>query len=147
MLFRSLEVYRATGKPISALHSAQRRAPPFELRAFALMPLDRAQLHLHIAARFDRMLQLGLIEEVRELSSRLALHADSPGMRCVGYRQVFEYLAGAYGREHMREKAIAATRQLAKRQLTWLRSMPEVEALDPTEPRLAEFLARRIGDE
>jgi tRNA dimethylallyltransferase len=136
---RALEVYRATGRPLSALQTAARSAPPFRLSSFALMPGDRAGLHARIAERFDAMLNAGLVEEVEALRSRYPLHAGLPSMRCVGYRQVWSYLDGAYDRATLREKGIAATRQLAKRQLTWLRSLPGVQLLDDAD-RLADRL-------
>jgi tRNA dimethylallyltransferase len=142
---RALEVFRASGRPLSALQTARRAAPPFRLHAFALMPADRARLHARVAERFDRMLGDGLVDEVRALRAKFPLQAGSPAMRCVGYRQVFEHLEGSCGAAAMRERAIAATRQLARRQLTWLRGMREVEALDPTEPKLAERLVQRIA--
>jgi tRNA dimethylallyltransferase len=124
---RALEVYRATGTPLSTLQTAAPATLPFRLTSFALMPEDRGALHARIAQRFDAMLKQGLVDEVRALRGRHALHADLPSMRCVGYRQVWAYLDGTYDRATLREKGIAATRQLAKRQLTWLRSLPEVE--------------------
>ncbi len=141
---RALEVYRATGKPLSALQTAARAALPFRLASFALMPGDRAALHARIAARFDAMLEAGLVEEVRALRRRHALHAGLPSMRCVGYRQVWSHLDGAYDRGTLREKGVAATRQLAKRQLTWLRSLPEVELCEDTD-RLAARLRERLS--
>ncbi len=136
---RALEVYRATGTPLSALQTAARAALPFRLLSFALMPEDRTALHARIAERFDVMLKQGLVDEVRALCKRYALDAGLPSMRCVGYRQVWDHLDGAYDRATLREKGIAATRQLAKRQLTWLRSLPEVERFDDAE-RLAARL-------
>ncbi len=136
---RALEVYRATGRPLSALQTAACAPLPFALLSFALVPEDRAALHARIAERFDAMLKEGLIEEVRTLRQRYALHPGLPSMRCVGYRQVWAHLDGAYDRATLREKGIAATRQLAKRQLTWLRSLPEVEVSGDTE-RLASRL-------
>jgi tRNA dimethylallyltransferase len=138
---RALEVYRATGTPLSALHGAARAALPFQLRSFALMPEDRAALHLRIAERFDVMLKAGLIEEVQALRQRYRLHAGLPSMRCVGYRQVWDFLERGSDRGALREKGIAATRQLAKRQLTWLRSLPEVDAFGD-----ANRLAARVRD-
>jgi tRNA dimethylallyltransferase len=136
---RALEVYRGTGRPLSALQTAVRAPLPFGLTSFALVPEDRAALHARIAVRFDAMLQDGLIEEVRALRRRFALHPGLPSMRCVGYRQVWDHLEGAYDRATLRERGIAATRQLAKRQLTWLRSLSEVELFaDPD--RLADRL-------
>jgi tRNA dimethylallyltransferase len=121
---RAMEVWEVTGRPIS---SHQIKAPsllPFALRAFALIPEDRAELHRRIAERFDRMLRDGLVEELESLRKRYDLSVALPSMRCVGYRQAWAYLEGEYDRATMRDKGIAATRQLAKRQLTWLRSLP-----------------------
>jgi tRNA dimethylallyltransferase len=138
---RALEVYRATGTPLSDLHTAPRAVLPFDLKAYALVPADRAALHRRIAQRFDAMLAAGLVAEVEALRERYRLHAALPSMRCVGYRQVWEHLEGAYDRKALREKGIIATRQLAKRQLTWLRSLPDLELLDPEAPEVAEKLA------
>ena len=131
---RALEVYRATGKPLSALQTAPRATLPFRLKPFALLPADRAALHAKIAMRFDAMLAAGLVDEVKALRARYSLHANLPSMRCVGYRQVWDHLEGFTDRPAMREKGVAATRQLAKRQITWLRSLPGIEALDPDDP-------------
>ncbi|HEY6967507.1 MAG TPA: tRNA (adenosine(37)-N6)-dimethylallyltransferase MiaA [Burkholderiales bacterium] len=121
---RALEVWRLTGKPISALQSGQAPELPFALRAFALVPEDRAQLHARIAARFDAMLKAGLVDELRSLRKQFALSARLPAMRAVGYRQAWRFLEGEIPARELRESGIAATRQLAKRQLTWLRSLP-----------------------
>jgi tRNA dimethylallyltransferase len=136
---RALEVHRATGRPLSALHTSAQAPLPFRLLSLALVPEDRAALHARIAERFDAMLEAGLVEEVRALRRRFALHPGLPSMRCVGYRQVWDHLEGAYDRATLRERGIAATRQLAKRQLTWLRSLPEVEPFHDAE-RLAARL-------
>jgi tRNA dimethylallyltransferase len=136
---RALEVHRATGRPLSTLQTAARAPLPFGLASFALVPEDRAALHARIAVRFDAMLQDGLIEEVRALRRRFALDPRLPSMRCVGYRQVWDHLAGNYDRATLRERGIAATRQLAKRQLTWLRSLPDVEPFTDAD-RLAARL-------
>jgi len=128
---RALEVFRLTGKPLSSLHGASRAQLPFEVRAFALLPPDRAQLHAQIAQRFDLMLQAGLVEELEALRTRFQLKASMPSMRAVGYRQVWQALEEGSDRKTMRDRAVAATRQLAKRQMTWLRSFPEVVRLDP----------------
>ncbi len=138
---RALEVFRATGTPLSALHTAPPAELPFALKTFALVPPDRAALHAQIAERFDAMLAAGLVEEVEGLRRRFKLHPALPALRCVGYRQVWEALEGAYDRKTLREKGIAATRQLAKRQLTWLRSLPGIDALDPGRPGLETILA------
>jgi tRNA dimethylallyltransferase len=126
---RALEVWRVTGKPLSELQRQEKADLPFHLKGVALIP-ERGVLHERIAQRFEAMLKLGLIDEVKSLKKKYRLSAALPSMRAVGYRQVWEYLEGAIGRETMREKAIAATRQLAKRQLTWLRSFPDLLRLD-----------------
>ncbi|MDX1375420.1 MAG: tRNA dimethylallyltransferase, partial [Burkholderiales bacterium] len=115
------------GQPISQLQTAPGAALSFRLKSYALIPADRAELHRVIAVRFERMLAEGLVDELRALRARFRLHAGLPSMRCVGYRQAWAYLEGDYGMEELREKGIAATRQLAKRQLTWLRSLPGIE--------------------
>ena len=130
---RALEVFRISGRTLSSFHTAPRAAQPAAL--VALEPQSRAWLHRRIAARFDAMLAQGLIDEVRALRSRGNLHAGLPSMRCVGYRQAWaaldEGLAGEALHAAVRERGIAATRQLAKRQLTWLRGMQrEVVACD-----------------
>jgi tRNA dimethylallyltransferase len=135
---RALEVHALTGRPLSALQGAreaQRGIAP--AIAVALAPADRAQLHAAIERRFDVMLEHGLIEEVRGLRDRYAVHADMPSMRTVGYRQTFDHLEGRTDKASLRERGIAATRQLAKRQLTWLRSM----GITPTE-----CFARDVAD-
>src|SRR5690606_4994299 len=96
----------------------------------SLEPSERQQLHARIALRFDQMLELGLVDEVRQLWDREDLHEDLPSIRCVGYRQIWQHIAGQDSLPLAREKAIAATRQLAKRQLTWLRSMPDRQVID-----------------
>jgi tRNA dimethylallyltransferase len=134
---RALEIWRATGVPMSQLVGRGRRAPPLRLVPIALVPGDRAELHRRIAARFERMLAAGLVEEVAALRRRHALHAGLPSMRCVGYRQAWAHLDGGYDRATLRDRGIFATRQLAKRQLTWLRAMPDAIALDCLAPDLA----------
>ncbi len=137
---RALEVIRLTGQPLSALHAASRSAG-VDWPLFSLEPSDRAWLHERLAQRFDAMLAQGLVDEVKALRARGDLSLALPSMRCVGYRQVWE----ALDREDfsdLRERGIAATRQLAKRQVTWLRSMPQrrVIACDGPQP-IAELLA------
>jgi tRNA dimethylallyltransferase len=119
---RALEVYRLTGRPLSAWHRGVQR-PSAPLPMLSLEPLDRAWLHERIAQRFRRMLSAGLLDEVRRLRARSDLHCGLPAMRCVGYRQAWEAL-DAHALDALPERGIAATRQLAKRQLTWLRGMP-----------------------
>jgi len=127
---RALEVWRLTGKPLSTLQGADRHELPFRLKAFALVPPDREALHARIARRFDAMLEAGLVDEVRGLRRRYRLSAAMPSMRAVGYRQVWEHLEGALDEATMKARAVAATRQLAKRQLTWLRSFADLTRLD-----------------
>jgi tRNA dimethylallyltransferase len=131
---RALEIIRLTGKPMSELLATRAKPTlPFQLLSFALEPTNRAQLHERIAARFDLMLkenERNIIQELQDLRSRYLLHANLPSMRAVGYRQTWEYLEGHYDKTTLREKGIIATRQLAKRQLTWLRAMPERIVLD-----------------
>jgi tRNA dimethylallyltransferase len=134
---RALEVWRLSGRPLSAFHTRQADAPPSAMmRATTLVslePQERAWLHARIAQRFDAMLAQGLLDEVRRLRARGDLHADLPSMRCVGYRQAWELLDAHEARgpgaalplDELRERGVQATRQLAKRQLTWLRSMPQ----------------------
>ncbi|MGH8708865.1 MAG: tRNA (adenosine(37)-N6)-dimethylallyltransferase, partial [Burkholderiales bacterium] len=123
---RALEVWELTGKPLSSQQGAS-AALPFELKAYALVPEDRAELHRRIAERFEQMLRDGLVEELAALRKRYDLNPSLPSMRCVGYRQVWSYLEGELDKREMQERAVAATRQLAKRQLTWLRSLPGIE--------------------
>jgi tRNA dimethylallyltransferase len=125
---RALEVFRVTGMTLSSLQSGKPAAPPpFALRAFEMEPVARPELHRRIAARFDAMLKDGLVEELRELRQRHALNAQLPSMRAVGYRQAWSFLEGEITERGLRETGIAATRQLAKRQLTWLRSLSGLE--------------------
>jgi tRNA dimethylallyltransferase len=134
---RALEVLRLTGQPLSTLQGKAQSDPPFRLRAFAVVPEDRAELHRRIAARFDAMLAAGLVEELQALRKRHDLRDDLPSMRCVGYRQAWEYLEGGCDRKALRERGIAATRQLAKRQLTWLRRLPGIEPAAGLEAALS----------
>jgi tRNA dimethylallyltransferase len=130
---RALEIWMLTGQPISALLAAARsdaRPVPYRFVPIALEPSDRAVLHRRIAQRFDGMLAAGFIGEIEQLRARGDLHLGLPSMRCVGYRQAWEYLDGAYDYATMRDKGVFATRQLCKRQLTWLRSMPERVVID-----------------
>ena len=124
---RALEVFRATGQPLSAFHAhpAQRPSALQPAALFSLEPADRGWLHERIARRFDAMLADGFVDEVRGLRQRGDLHPELPSMRCVGYRQAWEALDGRWPLAQLRDKGVFATRQLAKRQLTWLRSMPD----------------------
>lgn len=146
---RALEVYYLTNKPLSALIRKPKYVYfPYSPIRIALIPSDRAALHARIAQRFEVMLELGLIGEVRRLRDRYALDPAMPSMRCVGYRQVWQYLDGAFGLAALREKGMAATRQLAKRQLTWLRAMKDVTAFDclaaDLDDQVYAFLKREL---
>ena len=127
---RALEIYRVTGKPMSQLLGRARSALPFRLLELALVPSDRAELHRRIESRFDAMLERGLVEELRALRERHTLRPGLPSMRCVGYRQAWQHLEGEFGRNELRDRGIFATRQLAKRQLTWMRAMKAVRSFD-----------------
>ncbi|MFL6707670.1 MAG: tRNA (adenosine(37)-N6)-dimethylallyltransferase MiaA [Massilia sp.] len=147
---RALEIYELSGQPMSALLSGRGKLElPFDLLAFALEPSDRAVLHARIATRFDQMLgtrdDTGLVAEVQTLRARGDLHPALPSMRCVGYRQAWDYLDGAIDRTALRETGIIATRQLAKRQLTWLRAMPERIVLDCLGPDPAPLMLAQIA--
>ena len=143
---RALEVWRLTGKPLSALHGVAKNELPFRLKAFALVPRDRAELHRRIAERFAGMLQAGLVDEVKALRRHYRLTPGMPSMRAIGYRQVWQHLEGDIDAAALAERAVAATRQLAKRQLTWLRGFPDVERLDVSPAAVdVEALASRIA--
>ncbi len=130
---RALEVYRISGKPLSAFHAIKKEAAyAMNTGATALIslePEDRGWLHSRIAQRFDAMLEQGFLDEVKALRARGDLHPDLPSMRCVGYRQAWEALDGTIPMAELRDRGIFATRQLAKRQITWLRSMPQRHAV------------------
>jgi tRNA dimethylallyltransferase len=138
---RALEVFRLTGTPLSSLRQGSRGALPFEVRGIALLPPDRALLHRRIAERFDSMLRQGLVDELAALRTKFRLTAGMPSMRAVGYRQAWEMLEGKSTAGEMRERAVAATRQLAKRQMTWLRSFRDLE---PVEAGSAATLERLL---
>ena len=138
---RAMEIFYLTGRPMSELIATGKAAKlPYRLISLALVPGERSLLHQRIADRFELMLELGLINEVSELRENFDLKPDLPSMRCVGYRQVWQYLDGEFGLGVLREKAVAATRQLAKRQLTWLRATKDVREFDS----LAEDLHEQI---
>jgi tRNA dimethylallyltransferase len=138
---RALEIVRLTGRPLADSYARREDdALPCRLLPIALAPSDRGALHERIAQRFDAMLAAGFVDEVRQLRARYRLGPAMPSMRCVGYRQAWEYLDGAIDAEALRFKGIAATRQLAKRQLTWQRQFrdtwPGLEELDCLRPDL-----------
>lgn len=147
---RALEVMLLTGRPLSELHARPAGAAlPYNTLVIALEAADRDELHRRIAERFGRMLEAGLIEEVTSLRQRYRLHAELPAMRCVGYRQVWQMLEGELPAGELHQRGIYATRQLAKRQLTWLRGMSDclrLDAFDPQTPGAAvTAIARHIA--
>ena len=143
---RALEVHAITGKTMSALFAEQTSETlPYNLLKIALVPSDRAVLHERIATRFDAMLAAGFLDEVRTLQAKYpTLMPESTSMRCVGYRQALEHLRGDYNASELRDRGIFATRQLAKRQLTWLRGMDDVVEVDCLKPDLHAILLDKV---
>jgi tRNA dimethylallyltransferase len=143
---RALEVFEITGEAMSTLIAKQaREALPYHLLKIALVPSDRKVLHERIALRFDQMLVAGFVDEVKALIAKYpTLTPESTSMRCVGYRQALEHLAGEYNLAELRDRGIFATRQLAKRQLTWLRGMDDVLEIDCLNPQLNSLVFDKI---
>lgn len=143
---RALEVFEITGESMTELHAKQTtEALPYQLLKMALVPSDRKVLHERIALRFKQMLQAGFVDEVRALQAKYpTLTADSTAMRCVGYRQALEHLAGDYDEAELCDRGIFATRQLAKRQLTWLRGMDDTLELDCLDSDLNSVVLNEI---
>ena len=145
---RALEVWHVSGRPLSSFHTtktiAASASPSSATAIFSLEPQDRAWLHQRIAQRFDAMLAAGFIDEVQQLRARGDLHPDLPSMRCVGYRQVWETLDGLHTMATLRERGIAATRQLAKRQITWLRSMAQRHVIAADAPNAIATLVQAV---
>jgi tRNA dimethylallyltransferase len=142
---RALEVYALSGRPISEFHQQEQPDTlPYRVLKLGLIPADRAVLHAQIEQRFERMLTAGLVDEVRTLFSRGDLTAELPAMRAVGYRQVWACLAGKSGYDQMVEQAIVATRQYAKRQLTWLRSETGLEIWPAGHPQTLKHVRNRL---
>jgi tRNA dimethylallyltransferase len=135
---RALEVIELSGRTLTEQQGGLRERLPWRVLKLALVPLDRAPLHERIAQRFDRMLADSFLDEARRLRADPAWHADLPAMRAVGYRQAWPYLAGEYDSAMFRDRAIFATRQLAKRQITWLRSELDARWMDPDRSTLAD---------
>ena len=167
---RAMEIYRITGQPMSALLKKPSLASfplpafghplpqageglgeravhtfPYRILPIALVPSDRAQLHARIATRFKTMLEHGLVDELRRLRKKYPLHTNMTSMRCVGYRQAWQYLDGEIDKAQLLETGIIATRQLAKRQLTWLRSMPGNIEMDCLAHELVQQVRNAIG--
>jgi tRNA dimethylallyltransferase len=142
---RALEVWRVTGVPLSSLQGhRQAGASAGPTVRVALIPSDRTRLHAAIAERFDAMLAAGLVDELRSLRGRHALAPELPSMRCIGYRQAWSYLEGEIDAATLRARGIAATRQLAKRQFTWLRAT-EAEAFEPFADDVAHTVTAYVG--
>ena len=136
---RALEVFYITGKTMTELTTQQGESLPYDVLQFAIAPEDRAVLHQRIEQRFHKMIELGFEQEVRKLFERGDLNIDLPSIRCVGYRQMWEYLQGDISLDEAIFKGICATRQLAKRQITWLRGwQSEITWLDSLEPEKAK---------
>jgi tRNA dimethylallyltransferase len=145
-----LEVYLVSGRTLTQWQAQTRPLVfPFQVLELTLAPEDRSELHERIALRFDQMLEQGLLDEVRGLLGDTRLHPDLPAMRAVGYRQAWEHLRGETNAVEFRERAIAATRQLAKRQLTWFRGLPSSRWFDPQRQKdalnycVSRFIDRR----
>ena len=145
---RALEICLISGRPASALYAeqAQQETPPYRFLSLALLPSDRAWLHERIALRFKFMLQQGFVEEVEALRTKYTLHTDLPSMRCVGYRQAWEMLEGTLPADELEERGIYATRQLAKRQITWLTNSIDCEAFDCLQKNNADLIGRRVAE-
>jgi tRNA dimethylallyltransferase len=131
---RALEVIAISGRPLSELQGRRNRQLPFRVLKIAVSPADRAVLHRRIEARFATMLESGLIDEVRALMAMPGMHADLPSMRSVGYRQAWQHLQGEFDARELRDRGVFATRQLAKRQITWLRAELDAFWRDPGVP-------------
>jgi len=144
-LQRALEVFRISGRPMSDLIAeGQAHKPPYDFLSLGLLPSDRSVLHARIAERFDAMLEAGLEDEVSHLRSKYTLSLNLPSMRCVGYRQVWEAQDGIIPRNEMRERGIYATRQLAKRQITWMGNTLMPESFDCLSHELRERIAQCV---
>ena len=145
-LQRALEIYRLSGVPMSTLLAQGEKEPPaYDYLALGLLPADRAVLHTRIAARFDEMLAQGLEDEVSALRQRYRLSLELPSMRCVGYRQVWEAQDGLIPRGELRDRGIYATRQLAKRQLTWMKNTLRPELFDSLSADVLDRLSARVS--
>ena len=150
-ILRALEVYEIAGVTLSSLQNQKAREHRYDFYNLALFPQDRKKLHERIARRFELMLEAGFELEVQALMHNPAMHNELPSMRCVGYRQMWQYLSGELDKPQMIDKGIAATRQLAKRQITWLRGMDNCRMFDPfnqtgslEDDTLKEWLSRAL---
>lgn len=146
-LQRAIEVFELSGQTLTELQSAQsEQVLPCRMVSMALMTENRALLHSRIAQRFEQMLSSGFVDEVRALKAKYPSERDLPSMRAVGYRQMWQYLAGELNYEEMAEKGLAATRQLAKRQITWLRAWPELHCFDMEDPDLLTLVTKKVDE-
>ena len=143
-LSRALEVFFISGKTLTELTKTSGEALPYDVYQFAIAPASRELIHQRIALRYDQMLASGFEAEARALFARGDLHTDMPSIRCVGYRQMWSYLSGEIDYDEMVYRGICATRQLAKRQMTWLRGWPEVHWLNSDEPELARNAVLKV---
>ncbi|EKO3419236.1 tRNA (adenosine(37)-N6)-dimethylallyltransferase MiaA [Vibrio fluvialis] len=147
-LSRALEVYRISGKTLTELTQTKGEALPFRVKQFAIAPKERAELHRRIELRFEKMVEAGFEDEVKALYARKDLHPDLPSIRCVGYRQMWDYLDGNCTLDEAIFRGICATRQLAKRQITWLRSWDDLTWLDSENVEQAlETLSNAIASD
>lgn len=135
---RALEVFRQTGKPISWYQAQEQKGSDFKFLTLGLLPGDRKVLHDRIAKRFDLMLEQGFLDEVKCLMAMPQFNRDWPSMRAVGYRQAIDYLLGEIDHDRFMIAGVAATRQLAKRQMTWMRSMDDIHLMDPLTENVVE---------
>jgi tRNA dimethylallyltransferase len=143
---RALEVIELTGRSLSSQHGTAPRRFGYRVLKLALVPEERTVLHRRIEARVDAMLAQGFLDEVRGLRARGDLHAELPAVRAVGYRQAWQHLAGQFDAREFRDRAVFATRQLAKRQITWLRSELDAQWLDPIDAPTGSAAARALQD-
>jgi len=142
---RALEVYETSGKTMTQWQGLEKKRLPYNFIQYSIMPTQRETLHNNIALRFDQMLADGLVEETRQLCQKYNLYPDMPSLRSVGYRQVWQHLQGELDASEMRERGIIATRQLAKRQVTWLRGWPDLITLDSANKSNINKLVQKLG--
>lgn len=146
-LSRAIEVFLISGKPLSQWHKEQQlQQIPYPVIQYAIAPQERSVLHKRIERRFDLMLEQGFEDEMRKLMARGDLNLEMPSMRCVGYRQMWQYLSGEFDLEQARYRAVVATRQLAKRQFTWLRSWEDMNWLDSLSQNNCARVLKNLGN-
>ncbi|MBT1449976.1 tRNA (adenosine(37)-N6)-dimethylallyltransferase MiaA [Glaciecola sp. XM2] len=143
-LTRAMEVYQSTRIPLSQWQKKKQNIKPYRFINFSIMPSLRSDLHQRIATRFTQMLSNGLVDEVKQLQQSYTLTPDMPSMRSVGYRQTLQYLSGEYDLKDLEERGIIATRQLAKRQITWLRGWENIFELDTHAPDNLDIVVQKV---